>query len=157
MRVALVKKHGKLVHVTGVKTELQVGQERWWWEDIQIFFHLVLFSQVFSEEWGQGMFPIILPTLPLTKLPPLYHHPNPPLCPLELLIHSQQALPLPVIQCFLSAYTSPSTLGSTLLGLGDCKHIFAGPLLAGFLLPTEDSGEQRWEGESSFSLLALMV
>lgn len=31
-------------------------------------------------------------------------------------------------------------------GLGDCKHIFAGPLPAGFLLPIEDSGEQKVGG-----------
>lgn len=33
-----------------------------------------------------------------------------------------------------------------MLGLRDCKHIFAGPLPAGFLLPVEDSGEQKVGG-----------
>lgn len=86
----------------------------------------------------------------LTQSPPLHHHPNPPLCPLEKLIRHQQALRLPVIQCFLTAHTYPSILGSTILGLGDCKHIFAGPLPTGFFLPIEDSGEQKVKGRKQF-------
>ena len=35
-----------------------------------LIFYLVPYRQVFSEELGWGMFPVILPTLPLTKLPP---------------------------------------------------------------------------------------
>lgn len=89
----------------------------------------------------------------LTQLPPLHHHPNPPLCPLEWLIHNRQAVPLPVIQYFLSAHTYPSTLGSTMLGLGDCKHIFSGPLPGGFLLPIEDSREQKVGGREQFPAL----
>lgn len=86
----------------------------------------------------------------LTQSPPLHHHPNPPLCPLEKLIRHQQALRLPVIQCFLTAHTYPSILGSTILGLGDCTHIFAGPLPTGFFLPIEDSGEQKVKGRKQF-------
>lgn len=37
-----------------------------------------------------------------------------------------------------------------MLGLGDCKHISAGSLPAAFLLPTEDSGEQKVEGREQF-------
>lgn len=78
------------------------------------------------------------------------HHSSPLPCPLEWLIHSQETLPLPVTQCFLSAHTSRFTLGCTLLGLGDCKHIFAGSLPAGFLLPMEDSEEQKVGGRKQF-------
>ena len=37
-----------------------------------------------------------------------------------------------------------------MLGLGDCKHIFAGSLPAGFLLPMEDSEEQKVGGREQF-------
>ena len=133
---------------TGMRTELRVGEEKRWRQDTHIFFYSVPHRQVFSEELGWGMLPIILPTLPLTELPP--HVTIRVLCPLEWLIRSQEARPLPVTQCFLSAHTSPSTLGCTLLGLGDCKHIFAGSLPAGFLLPMEDSEEQKVGGRKQF-------
>lgn len=77
-------------------------------------------------------------------------HLNPPQRPLGWLIHGQAALLPPVIQCFLSAHPSPSTLGCALLGLGDCKHTFAGSLPAGFLLPMEDSEEQKVGGRKQF-------
>lgn len=131
-----------------MRTELRVDEEKRWRQDTHIFFYSVPHRQVFSEELGWGMLPIILPTLPLTELPP--HVTIRVLCPLEWLIRSQEALPLPVTQCFLSAHTSPSTLGCTLLGLGDCKHIFAGSLPAGFLLPMEDSEEQKVGGRKQF-------
>ena len=76
------------------------------------------------------------------------HHSSP--VPPGMADRSQEARPLPVTQCFLSAHTSPSTLGCTLLGLGDCKHIFAGSLPAGFLLPMEDSEEQKVGGRKRF-------
>ena len=126
-------------------------------EDTLIFFYLVPYRQVFSEELGSGMLPVILPTLPLTKLPPHV--------PIRIL-HGAPWDGWSMARQPSSRQLSNVSSQPTPLLLHLDVHCWAWEIANIFLqAPCQLASfcqwkivkNRRWEGGSSFLLLALMV